>query len=113
MTREQLIEKMLHAVMQYAEGSDLFDSNPQLRINPATYEVEAVNGEDFLKELADNEETVEDETAADGAEDEDAMDWQAAQNPDFYSLKELVIKEPDGKMKPDKRAIDRLAAKYL
>ena len=113
MTREELIERIKHAVMQYAEGADLFDSNPQLRINPATFDVEAVNGSDFLEEIADNNEAIEDEAAADGAENEDATDWQVDQNPDFYSIKEYVVTDADGKMKPDTRAIERLAAQYL
>lgn len=113
MTREEFIKRLEHAVEEYAEGANFFDANPQLRINPLTLEVEAVNGEDYLKEIADNMETIEDEAAADGAEDEDATDYQASQNPDFYSIKEYVVTDSEGKMKPNLRAIERLAGKYL
>ena len=48
MTREELIERIKHAVDQYAKAPEFFDANPQLRINPATFDVVAINGRDEL-----------------------------------------------------------------
>ena len=113
MTREELIERIKHAVDQYAKAPEFFDANPQLRINPATFDVVAINGRDELEGIADNEEAIEDEAAADGAETEDATDWQAAQDPEFYSIKEYVVKDASGRLTPDVKAIEKLAASYL
>ncbi len=113
MTREELISAITHAVTQYVDAPEYFDANPQLRINPATLDVVAINGRDELEGIADNVEAIEDEAAAQGDETEDATDWQASQDPEFYSIKEYVITDATGKMKPDKKAIEKLAANYI
>ncbi|MDE5886165.1 MAG: hypothetical protein K2G90_11250 [Muribaculaceae bacterium] len=113
MTREELVKAIAHAVTLYVDAPDYFDANPQLRINPATLDVVAINGKDELEGIADNMEAIEEETLAQGDETEDAMDWQVAQNPDFYAIKDYVIKDKDGKLKVDEKAVESLAKTYL
>ncbi len=113
MTRDDLIKAITHAVLEYAKAPEFFDANPQLRINPASLEVTAVNGNDYYEEIEDSDEVVENEAAADGAENEEAEDFQAAQNPDFYALKRYVHTDSEGKLTPDEKAIEKLATEYL
>lgn len=113
MTRKEFKDAITHAVMQYTKAPEFFDANPQLRINPATLEVISVNGKDYYKEIEDSDEVIENEAAADGDATEDAEDFQASRNPDFYSIKEYVITDNSGNMEPDMKAIDKLAAQYV
>ncbi|MDE6443452.1 MAG: hypothetical protein K2K64_03375 [Muribaculaceae bacterium] len=113
MTREDFIKAITHAVTLYVDAPDYFDANPQLRINPATFDVVAINGRDELEGIADNVEAIEEETAAQGDETEDATDWQATQNPDFYAMKDYVVKDKDGKLKVNEKAVEELAKTYI
>lgn len=113
MTQEDLINAITHAVKLYTNSPEYFDANPQLRINPATLDVEPINGKDELEGIADSVEAIEDEAAAQGDETESATDFQASQDPDFYSIKDYVIVAADGKMKPDEKAIAKLAKTYV
>lgn len=113
MTRKEFIEAITHAVMQYTKAPEFFDANPQLRINPSTFEVISINGKDYYEEIEDNDEVIENEAAADGAATEDAEDFQASQNPDFYAIKDYVVTDAAGKLAPDAKAIEKLASQYL
>ncbi len=113
MTRKELIEAISHAVTLYIDSPEYFDANPQLRINPATLDVVIENGKDAYKDMAFSEEAIEEETAAQGDETEDATDFQASQNPDFYAVKDYIEKEPDGKLKINITAVEKLAKSYL
>ncbi|MDE5875449.1 MAG: hypothetical protein K2H15_07355 [Muribaculaceae bacterium] len=113
MTQEELVKAIAHAVTLYINAPEYFDENPQLRINPATFDVVAINGKDMLEGIADNEEAIEDEAAAQGDETEDATDWQAAQDPDFYAIKDYVVVDAGGKMHLDNKAIEQLAKSYI
>ncbi|MDE5882989.1 MAG: hypothetical protein K2H60_14815, partial [Muribaculaceae bacterium] len=62
---------------------------------------------------ADSVEAIEDEAAAQGDETEDATDFQASQDPDFYAIKDYVVKESNGKLKVDVKAVERLAESYI
>ncbi len=112
MKNEELKAKILDLVEQYIQSFYDYDSNPQIRINPALDRVMLVNGSDMLTAIADSDEAIENAANADGAETEDATDYQAAQNPDFYPVKKLLLTLKDGKVVPDKAAIDRIAKKY-
>ncbi|MBD5358255.1 MAG: hypothetical protein HDR88_14900 [Bacteroides sp.] len=112
MTHEELSKKIADLVEEYIENFDRFDSNPQIRVNPALDRVTLVNGSDMLEEIEDSDEAVEDAAAADGAETEDASDYQASQNPDFYPVKKLLKTEGSGKTVPDKTAIKKIADQY-
>ena len=113
MTQEEFIKAITHAVTLYTNAPEYFDANPQLRINPATLDVVAINGRDMLEGIADSDEAVEDAAAAQGDETESATDFQASQDPDFYPIKEYVKAEEGGRMKPDAKAIAKLAARYI
>lgn len=101
------------AINQYIMGQEFVDSNPQLRINPETSEVILVNGSDFLEEIADNDEAIENAAHAQGRADEEALDNQVAENPDFYAVEKLVVKDESGRMHPDEDAIRQLAESYF
>lgn len=107
-----LEESIIRLVNEYIDNFDRFDSNPQIRINPATLTATLVNGSDMLTALADNDEALEEAAAADGLETEDAADYQAAQNPDFYAVKKLLTSSPAGNTSPDTLAIRRIAENY-
>lgn len=113
MTNKELIEAISHAVNLYIDSQEYFDANPQLRINPATLDVVIENGKDAYKDMAFSVEAIEEETAAQGDETEDATDFQASQNPDFYAVKDYVEKDPDGKLKINIKAVEKLANSYL
>ena len=66
MTQEELVKAIAHAVTLYINAPEYFDENPQLRINPATFDVVAINGKDMLEGIADNEEAIEDEAQPKG-----------------------------------------------
>ncbi len=112
MTHEELSKKISDLVEEYIENFDRFDSNPQIRVNPALDRVALVNGSDMLAEIEDSDEAVEDAAAADGAETEDASDYQASQNPDFYPVKKLLTITESGKTVPDKAAIKKITEQY-
>ncbi|MDE6007170.1 MAG: hypothetical protein K2G67_06420 [Muribaculaceae bacterium] len=109
MTLEESITRLVN---EYIDNFDRFDSNPQIRINPATLTATLVNGSDMLTAIADNDEAIEDAAAADGLSTEDAADFQASQNPDFYAVKKLLISSPAGNTSADIARIRRIAANY-
>ncbi len=111
MKREEFIERVKHLVSLYIENDNLFDQSPQLRVNPVALEMTIVNGGDIASDIADSEEIVEAAAGSDRPADEDADDFQVAQNPDFYPVKELIT-TIDGKRQPAKRAIAQIAGNY-
>ena len=113
MKQYEFIESVARMLQLYISNSKSFESNAQLRVNPATKAATIVNGSDMLAELADSDETIEDAAAADGLRDEDATDFQASQNPDFYSVRMLIQDNPSGGEEPSMPAICQLAASYF
>lgn len=113
MKQYEFIEGVARMLQLYINNAGRFDSNPQLRVNPATKAATIVNGSDMLAELADSDETIEDAAAADGLRDEDSTDYQASQNPDFYSVRMLIQDNPAGGSEPSLPAICQLAASYF
>lgn len=112
MTKEDFIKILTDRVQEYIESFDIFDSNPQLMINPVSLSVTLVNGSVMLDNIADSDETIEDAAGAEGDASESATDYQAKQNPDFYPVKKLLITMA-GKATPDTKAIDAIADTYL
>ena len=113
MTHDNLIKKITSLLEVYVDNVESFDHNPQLRINPANFDLTIVNGSDMLKEIEDSNEAIEDAASADGAETEESADYQVKQNPDFYPAKKLVKETNDGKFIPDKKAITDYVSNYL
>lgn len=112
MTQNNLTDSIIGLVKEYIENFDMFDSNPQIRINPGTKRAALVNGRDMLAEIEDSNEAIEDAARAEGAETEDASDYQVKQNPDFYPVKSLLKTMPDGRVVPDESGIEKIAVIY-
>ncbi|MCX4331772.1 MAG: hypothetical protein OSJ24_06210 [Muribaculaceae bacterium] len=111
MTRDDFIRSIGRMIQLYIDNADRFDSNPQLRVNPATLDASVVNGSDMLAELENSNENVEIEAGAEGAGAQDDADFQAGRNPDFYAVSRLVSETAD-RTRPDLAAIAELAESY-
>lgn len=111
MENTQLEAAIIKAVEEYIANFDRYDSNPQVRINPATLEVTLVNGSDRLAEVEDSDEAIENAALAHGMANQEAMDYQVTQNPDFYAVKPLLRPHGDTSV-PDRRAILAIARHY-
>lgn len=113
MTRENFIDTVTYLVKEYMNDFSDFDSNPQIRVNPATLGLRLINGSEMLDELADSDERVEDAAGAQGAASEVATDFQVTYNPDFYPVKDLLKVEKGKPTVPDTVAIRAVAEKYF
>ncbi len=113
MTRENFIDTVTYLVKEYMNDFSDFDSNPQIRVNPATLGLRLINGSEMLDELADSDERVEDAAGAQGAASEVATDFQVTYNPDFYPVKDLLKVETGKPAVPDTVAIRAVAEKYF
>lgn len=113
MKQIEFIEGVARMLQNYINNSRYFDSNAQLRVNPATMATTIVNGSDMLAELADSDEAIEDAAAADGLRNEDSTDYQASRNPDFYSVRMLIQTGPSGHEEPSLPAIVQVADSYF
>lgn len=113
MTRKELISEITTLVGRYIDNFDSFDSNPQIRINPKTLHVLLVNGSDMYDDIEFSDEAIEEAAAAQRAETEDATDFQAEQNPDYYAVRPLLRKGADNKVQPDAAAIEAIADIYF
>lgn len=113
MTRENFIDTVTYLVKEYMNDFSDFDSNPQIRVNPATLGLRLINGSDMLEEIADSDERVEDAAGAQGAASELATDFQVTYNPDFYPVKAMLKVEDGKRAEPDTEAIRRVAEKYF
>lgn len=112
MTREEFTNAVTELVTQYIETVDRFDNNPQLRVNPVTFAIDLATGNDLLEEIAYSNEAIEEAAAAERPASEDAADYQAAQNPDFYPLRSLVRINSEGEDRVDEKAVENVAANY-
>ena len=112
MDKKEFEGVLTDAVQMYIDNFDRFDNNPQLRVNPVSYRVDLVNGSDLINEIEDSDEAVEDAAASQGMESNDATDYQAKQNPDFYPVKPLL--EPKGNTDvPSKKKIEEIVKVYF
>lgn len=113
MNRENFIKRIDENVQLYIDNFDRFDSNPQLRVNPASFSMEIVNGSDMLAGIEDSNEAIENAAGAQGAATEVYTDFQVTQNPDFYPLKKLFIVDGQGVARPDENAVSAIADIYF
>lgn len=74
--------------------------------------MELVNGADMREEIEDSDEAIEDAAAAQGMENQDASDYQAKQNPDFYPVKKLLQASGNTDV-PSETAIERIVVNYI
>ncbi len=89
MTQEEIIEKILEQVNDYLASEESYGDAAMLRIDPATMQIELIDGE----EVDDNE--IENGSA------------------DYYDLPDLLTMHPtDGSWLPDLDAITTLSLDY-
>lgn len=112
MTKEEFKLTVKHEVEDYIRNWDQFGHNPRLRVNPANLELRIYTASDFARAVEDADEVIENAAIAEGDETEQAGDWQAQQNPDFYPLRSLISAKGEETV-PDMSAIDRVARKYF
>ena len=78
MTRDEFIEKLTGEVNTYIENFDRFDSDPQLKVIPATLDVALVNGSERSDAVEDSDEAIENAAAAHGMANQETMDYQVS-----------------------------------
>lgn len=110
--REKFIKDVVGLIQEYIENFDRFDSNPQIRVNPLTLQVSLENGSDFLQDIADNDEAIEDAAIAEKPETEDAADYQVKLNPQFYPVKSF-LKAVGEKSEIDFPKVEQLANEFF
>lgn len=99
-------------VQEYIDNFDRYDSDPQIRVNPVTFELGIVNDREMFAEIEQADEDLEDAASAQGEETEADTDFQVKQTPDFYPIRKLLKPIGDGKAVPDAEAIKAFAAEY-
>lgn len=112
MTSQDLYSKILELVKGYIQNFSSLGSNPQIRINPMTLDVEYADGRELQQDIADNDEAVESAAGAEGLESQDASDYQARQDPDYFSVERLLLHTPEG-VEPDTDAIEAITRYYF
>lgn len=114
MNREEFEKHITNQVDDYinyyigGEGND-----PQIRVNPESLDAQFVGSRDELRDIAFSDEAIEQAAAADDAAAEDAGDFQASQDPDYYSLRSLVVADANGKLHRNTAAITALVDTYF
>lgn len=111
-TRSEFKSTLTKMVSEFADTYSGFADNPQIRVNPALGIVDMVQGHDLLADIADSQEAVENDAAAETDRSEDVGDFQSAQDPDYYSMREFILNK-DGQPAVNYAAIDRLTDKYF
>ena len=113
MKREEFINSVTEVVQEYIDTFYDFDKNPMLRVNPELLLVEVENGYGFQEDLGYSDEVIEEAAYAEGDATESATDNQAKQNFDYYPVREFIVVDSNHQGKPDMKAIEKLADKYL
>ena len=113
MTRDEFIEKLTGEVNTYIENFDRFDSDPQLKVIPATLDVTLVNGSERSDAVEDSDEAIENAAAAHGLANQETMDYQVTRNPDYYAVKRLLAASGPDHTIPDTTAIEAIASNYF
>lgn len=113
MDRQEFTETLCNIVTNSIEEYDRLGPDTQLSINPVTKYISVDTGGEIDAEIADADEVVEMGAGAERPEQEDADDYQARQNPDFYALSSLVKRDEKGTLIPDNEAINRVITTYF
>lgn len=113
MDRQEFTETLRNIVTNSIEEYDRLGPDTQLSINPVTKYISVDTGGEIDAEIADADEVVEIGAGAERPEQEDADDYQARQNPDFYALSSLVKRDEKGTLIPDNEAINRVITTYF
>ena len=113
MKREEFIKAVDDLVQRYIDNFYQFDSNPQLRVNPALKYVELENGYGMQDDLEYSDEVIENAAYAEGDATESADDFQASQNYDYYPVHTFLDRIDEHHVVPSRQAIERLADRYF
>ena len=113
MDKQEFLETLNNVVANCIEEYAQLGPDAQLSINPVTKYITVDTGDDIQYDIADADETVEMGAGAERPDQEDADDYQARQNPDFYPLIELIKRDDKGHLVPDQEAIDSVIAAYF
>lgn len=108
MTRKDFIDTVTEYVQGYIDNPGMMGTDPQIEFNPVTGVISMVYDSSMLTDIGYSDEVIESAAAAERAQDKEADDYQAAQNPDFYAVRTLVT--ADGR--PDIAAIENIATDY-
>ena len=112
MDKEEFIETLKNIISNSIEEFNELGPQAMLAINPVTHYITMDAGDDIQYDIADADETIEDGAAAQEPEEEDSTDYQASQNPDFYSLRSFIKRDSKGRMVPDEKEIEKVIAVY-
>lgn len=113
MTRDSFSDKIRYLVGEFMNCFDCFDSDPQIRIDPSSFDVRLVNGREMHAEIEDSIEAVESAAGADGEALEESTDFQVRRNPDFVPVRSLIVRDGGGKAIADESAIRRVVDTYF
>ncbi len=111
-SREDFKNTINELVRSFTDNFNGFNDNPQIRVDPATGQIELIRGTELLDELAEADETIEIGAAAENSNSEEASDNAVSHIPDFYTVKSLTVIK-DGRPTPSESAIDTLTARYF
>lgn len=113
MKRDEFKKAVTELVQRYIDNFASFDSNAQLRVNPALLLVEIENGYAFQDDIEYSDEVVENAAYAEGDETESASDFQASQDYDYYPIRTFFYVDDQHKGHPDDKVIEELVDKYF
>ena len=112
MKKETFISTLTDLVRNCLNNTIGTNLNTHIRIEPTSGRITLVGTEEMLTEIANSEEAIEEAAGVEGDSSEAASDYQAKQNPDFYTVSEPITKR-NGKVEPDKKAIEDIATLYF
>lgn len=111
MRREEFTKVVDDMLGYYIDNYMDYDSDPQLRVNPASMAVDIINGKSMHNGIEYSDEVIENAAAAHGLDNQDVTDFQARQNSDFYPVRRLVH-AVDGKPAIDVAAVRAIVDVY-
>lgn len=112
MDKQQFIDSAVRCVKEYLAHPDRYGQNSQLQVNPETKFVSMVDGYTFMANIEHSDEAIEAAAAVDGDAAEDAGDYQASQDPDFYAVDSLLKVNADGLTVVNEKEIEKIADLY-
>lgn len=113
MTRQEFKTSIEGQVKKYIYLKDSYDPNAQIRVNPDLLLVDLLSGKEYLQGIAFSDEVIENGAYGEGDATENADDYQAKQDPDFYPVEKLVKKGDLGELIPDYKEIDHIVENYF
>ena len=112
MERNEFKNAIADCVSAYIKDYNILKDGTQLMINPESLMVSLADQANVFDDIDNSNTTIEAAAAAHGLEIQDATDYQASRNPDYYSLATLVKYSANGTMLVNDKAIDRLVDAY-